>query len=50
MSVWFITFHGGSYPCKTPSSPAPSYTGNIRGLSRYFHSEYQCYDSRTGID
>ena len=29
MSVWFITFHGGGYPCKTPASPAPSYTGSI---------------------
>jgi len=32
MSVWFITFHGGKYPCKTPSSPGGSYTGNINTL------------------
>jgi hypothetical protein len=32
MPAWFITFHGGGYPCKTPSSPAPSYTGSINTL------------------
>jgi len=33
MSVWFITFHGGGYPCKTPASPAQSYTGSINTLA-----------------
>lgn len=38
MSVWFITFHGGKYPCDTPSSPAPSYTGNINTLAGWILS------------
>src|SRR5579871_939784 len=38
MSVWFITFHGGKYPCTTPPSPVPSYTGNINTLAGWILS------------